>query len=130
MRGVNLIAVFNKDCDKVLMCKRRKEPYKGLYNFVGGKIEEGEKGIDAAYRELSEETGIGKEDVSLRHFMDLTYYFHEFYMEVYVGILNKNVIVHGEENELCWMERYENFADETKFAGKGNIAHIMNMLEF
>ena len=33
----NIIAVFNRNCDQILMCKRRKEPYKGFYNLVGGK---------------------------------------------------------------------------------------------
>ena len=34
---VNLVIVFNKNKDKVLMCQRRKDPYKGKLNFVGGK---------------------------------------------------------------------------------------------
>ena len=38
MQGYNLIAVFNKAADRLLMCRRKKEPYKGLSNFVGGKI--------------------------------------------------------------------------------------------
>ena len=57
MQGYNLIVVFSEDRTKMLMCRRLKEPYMGLYNFVGGKIEKGEDGIDAAYRELREETG-------------------------------------------------------------------------
>ena len=60
MQGYNVIAVFSENADKVLMCKRRKNPYKGLSNFVGGKIEESENGLDAAYRELEEETTITK----------------------------------------------------------------------
>ena len=38
-RNVNIIVVFNQNKSKVLMCKRKKAPFKGLYNFVGGKIE-------------------------------------------------------------------------------------------
>ena len=38
MRGYNIIVVYNENADKILMCKRKKEPYKGLANFVGGKI--------------------------------------------------------------------------------------------
>jgi len=57
MIGLNVIWVFSPDCKKVLMCKRHKEPFKGLYNLVGGKIESGENNMDAAYRELAEETG-------------------------------------------------------------------------
>ena len=40
------------------MCHRQKPPYQGLYNLVGGKAEDGEDGLHAAYRELREETGI------------------------------------------------------------------------
>ena len=58
MQGYNIIVVFNESADKILMCKRIKNPYKGLSNFVGGKIEKGENGFDAAYRELEEETTI------------------------------------------------------------------------
>ena len=67
MQGFNVIAVYNVKADKILMCKRRKDPYKGLSNFVGGKIENGEDGISAAYRELEEETTITKEDITLTH---------------------------------------------------------------
>lgn len=39
MRKFNLIVVFNEDLTKTLFCIRAKEPYKGLYNFGGGKVE-------------------------------------------------------------------------------------------
>ena len=60
MQGYNLIAVYNQTADRLLMCKRKKDPYKGLSNLVGGKIESGEDGVTAAYRELWEETGISR----------------------------------------------------------------------
>ena len=49
----------------VLMCKRKHAPYQGLSNFPGGKIEKGEDGLHAAYRELQEETAITEADVLL-----------------------------------------------------------------
>ena len=64
MRGYNVVWVFNLTLDKALFCKRHKEPYKGLYNLVGGKIETNEDNLAAAYRELQEEAGI--KDVSSR----------------------------------------------------------------
>ena len=57
MQGYNLVVVFSPLGDKMLMCRRIKDPYNGLMNFVGGKIENGESGEDAAYRELFEEIG-------------------------------------------------------------------------
>ena len=37
MKKYNVILVYNQTEDKILMCKRTKEPYKGKYNLVGGK---------------------------------------------------------------------------------------------
>lgn len=129
MQGYNAIVVFNENTDKMLMCKRRRNPYKGLSNFVGGKIEKDENGLDAAYRELEEETAITKNDIILSHLMDFTYHFGNCYLEVYVGKLNKEVIVSGEENDLYWSSLEHNFFDVTQYAGEGNIGHIMMHIE-
>ena len=56
MRKLNLIVVFNNDLKKAIFCIRAKEPYKGLYNFVGGQVEENKTNDEASYRELYEET--------------------------------------------------------------------------
>ena len=39
MKKMNIIVVFDETIEHVLMCKRTKEPYKDMYNLVGGKIE-------------------------------------------------------------------------------------------
>ena len=43
----------------------------GMYNFVGGKIEKENDGLNEAYRELAEETAITKYDISLKFFMNI-----------------------------------------------------------
>ncbi len=129
MKGYNAIVVFNDSADRMLMCKRRKDPYKGLSNFVGGKIEKNESGIDAAYRELEEETAITRNDIVLSHLMDITYFLDGFCLEVYFGKLNKPVEARGDENELYWSELDKNFFDTTQYAGDGNIGHIMRQVE-
>ena len=48
---VKVILLNSKD--EVLLCKRN-----GVYNFIGGHIEEGEGALDCAQREVREETGI------------------------------------------------------------------------
>ena len=127
MQGFNVIWVFNAAADKVLMCKRHKEPYKGLYNLVGGKIEFGEDSIAAAYRELKEETGIN--DIELVHLMDCTYFLSDIRLEAYVCKLDKDVPVYGDEKELVWIDVNENFFDMSRFAGEGNIGHIFEQIK-
>jgi 8-oxo-dGTP diphosphatase len=119
MQGYNIIMVYSRDRSRLLMCKRRKDPYKGLSNLVGGKIESGEAGIDAAYRELWEETSIAKEQITLHHVMDFTYYFQNCYVEVYAGRLNRDTQVSGEENELYWSDFEHDFFDMSLYAGEG-----------
>ena len=130
MKGYNVIVVFNKEADKMLMCKRIKEPYKGLSNFVGGKIEAGEDGTDAAYRKLFEETSRVRENIKLTHLMDFTYHMAKEYVEVYVGRLNKEVEIKGDENILYWTDLNHDFFDPTLYAGEGNIGHIMMHVDF
>lgn len=129
MRKLNLIVVFNKNLDKALFCIRAKQPYKGLYNFAGGKVEEGETNDEAAYRELFEETGISKNDINLDHFMDLNYFKYENNIQVYYGILQKDVKLVEEKNKLEWVEINENLLDNSKFAGNYNIPHIIRQIK-
>ena len=130
MQGYNLIAVYNKECDRLLMCVRKKQPYLGMSNLVGGKIEKGEESLSAAYRELAEETSITKEDIILTRLMDFTYPFDDCYVEVYAGRLNKSVEVCGDENDLYWSTLDCNFFDAGKYAGEGNIGHILMHIEY
>lgn len=129
MRRLNVIIVYNKEDDKILMCKREKEPYKGKFNLVGGKVEENEDELNAAYRELQEETGITNNDIVLTHIMNFQYEISNIELEVYVGKLNKNVNLVEEVNKLYWMDKKENFFDLDKFAGEGNIGHMVQQVE-
>lgn len=128
MRKLNLIIVFNKELNKVLFCIRSKEPYKGMYNFVGGKVEEGEDNDSAAYRELFEETGIYKDDIKLNHFMDINYFKYDNNLQVYYGILDHDVILKEEKNKLEWVNINKDLLDITKFAGNYNIPHMIKQI--
>jgi 8-oxo-dGTP diphosphatase len=128
VQGYNVLMIYNKDMNQLLMCERLKNPYKGLSNLVGGKIEIGEFGIESAYRELFEETGISKEDITLHHLMDFKYYVQDCYVEVYVGRLKRDVNVSGDENVLYWSDLNKDFFDMSLFAGEGNIGHMIEQV--
>ena len=129
MKKYNLIAVFDKDLSMVLMCKRQKEPHKGMYNLVGGKIEKNHHGLNEAYRELKEETNISKKDIKLMHFMNISYVKWDIKLEVYYGVLNKSVDLIEEVNILKWVSINDNFFDMKKYAGEGNIGHIIEEIK-
>lgn len=129
MIGYNCIMVYSPDKQKILMCRRRRDPYNGLYNLVGGHIESGESGEDAAYRELFEETGITRGDINLRHLMDFAYYNQDCYVEVWCGRLMHDVKLVPEEHPLEWLEFDHDFFDMNKFAGEGNIGHMLEQIK-
>ncbi len=130
MRRYNLIVVYDRNEQKLLMCKRTKEPYKDMLNFVGGKIESGETDKEAAYRELFEETGISSDDIILTHIMNFIYHLSKNELDVYAGKLKANVSLREEENKLFWIDRSENFCDMTRFAGECNIEHILQQVDY
>lgn len=127
MKLYNVIMVFNTKKDKILMCYRVKDPYKALYNLVGGKIEDGEDNLESAYRELYEETGITKQDIIIKPFMDFTWHPLDMKMKVYIGALKHHKNLVEEIHPLFWFDLDENFFDMKKFAGEGNIGHMMEI---
>lgn len=129
MKKMNVIVIFDKKIENILMCKRAKEPYMGMYNLVGGKIEKANDGLNEAYRELEEETNIKKSDVDLIHFMNLTYTKWDKELEVYYGILKNEVELIEEVNKLEWITVNDNFFDMNRYAGEGNIGHIIEEIK-
>ena len=129
MKKMNVIVVFDTTLENTLICKRTKEPYMGMYNLVGGKIEKENDGLNEAYRELEEETNIKKADIELIHFMNLTYTKWNKELEVYYGILKNEVELIEEVNRLEWVSINDNFFDMNRYAGEGNIGHIIEEIK-
>ena len=129
MKKYNVIVIFDKDFRKTLMCKRTKEPYKGMFNLVGGKIERENDGLNEAYRELNEETNITSEDISLIHFMNIEYVVFDKLIEVYYGILINAVDLGEEVNKLEGVDVNDNFFDMSRYAGEGNVGHIIEEIK-
>jgi 8-oxo-dGTP diphosphatase len=59
--------------DQVLMIRRGTPPRQGEWSLPGGRIEAGERMVDAALRELLEETGVTAEIVGLLDVVDGVY---------------------------------------------------------
>lgn len=128
MKKLNIVIVFHPQEDKVLMCLRQKRPYLGKYNFVGGKLLSDESGFDAAYRELYEETGISSDKIDLKFLMLTQYFEDDIELQVYYGTLKESVALLSEANPLIWIDLSEDFLDCDRFAGDGNIYHMLKMI--
>ena len=129
MKKYNVIVVFDKNIKNTLMCKRAKEPYLGMYNLVGWKIEKENDGLNEAYRELFEETNIRKDDINLMHLMNIEYRTMNKLLEVYYGTLNKEVKLIEEVNKLEWVLIDDDFFNMNKYAGEGIIGHIIEEIK-
>ena len=48
---------------------------------------------------------------------------------MYYGVLNKDVTLVEEVNKLEWVPINDNFFDMNKYAGEGNIGHIIEEIK-
>lgn len=128
MQKVNVAIIYHHTENKILMCLREKEPYKGRYNLLGGKVEDGEDELEAIYREVFEESGITSKDIELTWIMNIQFKLDDCELEVFAGKLNKEVELVEEINKLSWMSLDEYFGDK-RFAGEGNIQYMLNYID-
>ena len=70
MRPVPAVGIVCLRGDSVLLIRRGTPPRQGEWSLPGGRIEPGERAVDAALRELREETGVKAEITGLIDVVD------------------------------------------------------------
>jgi 8-oxo-dGTP diphosphatase len=61
--------------------------------------------------------------------MDFTYYNQNCYVEVYVGKISEEITLFEEAHPLGWLSVDENYFDSRRFAGEGNIGHMVEQVK-
>lgn len=106
------IIIYRKRNNKleVLLTKRNVNPFKGYWCFPGGHIELYEKAIDAAKREVFEETGIETNPVFFGYFDEIfpELNLHNVVLFFYSEFKQDAVKINEEEvSDFMWIEAHE-----------------------
>ncbi len=94
----------------VLLVKRKNEPDAGLWGFPGGHVDLGETALDAAARELREETGVLGRPLSYLTNVDVIVktseghvQFHFLLAAVLCAYLQGEPIANDDVSEAAWV---------------------------
>ncbi|KAH7820064.1 putative 7,8-dihydro-8-oxoguanine triphosphatase-like protein [Monocercomonoides exilis] len=104
-----LVFVFKDDCSQVLLGLKKRGFGKGFWNGFGGKLQAGETIVQAAVRELAEESGIKKKETDLQKRGIIMFEFKSaekpswfFEVHIYSTTYNDEEIVESEEMKPEW----------------------------
>jgi 8-oxo-dGTP diphosphatase len=132
MKIVLVAAVALVDADgRVLISKRPEgKSLGGLWEFPGGKVEEGEKPETALIRELKEELGIDVTEACLAPLTFASHSYPDFHllMPLYVCRRWKGTVTALEAQELAWVRPLRLREYPMPPADVPLIPHLIDML--
>jgi len=104
MKSIRVVAAILKQDNKILIAKRGYGEFKGMYEFPGGKVEEGESPEDALKRELLEEMQAHIEVDSFFYHVHYRYPTFILEMDCYICHLLDEHITLLEHMDYQWIE--------------------------
>ncbi len=107
MKTINVVAAIIIKDHKVLIAKRGYGDFKGMYEFPGGKIEQGEKPEEALKREIYEEMEARIEVDSFFYHVHYQYPGFILEMDCYLCHLVDSHINLLEHMDYLWIEPHE-----------------------
>ncbi len=104
MKTIEVVAAIIKKDDKILVTKRNKGDFEGLFEFPGGKIEANESKEDALIREIKEE--LETELTILKYLLTIEYTYPNFHlvMHNYLSTIDNYDIKLIDHSEAKWLK--------------------------
>ena len=104
MKKVNVVAAIIKKDDLYLIAQRLKGDFAGLWEFPGGKLEEGESPEEALIREIHEELNSQIEIISFVNEASYDYDFGTVVMKTFHAKLVSGNLDLLEHQDSAWLE--------------------------
>lgn len=129
MKTIHVVAAIIKENDKIFATRRGYGPFKGLWEFPGGKLEPGETPEEALVREIREEldTEISVGEPVAR----VEYDYPEFHlsMECFFATVVSGSLVLKEHEAARWLSGEELFTVEWLPADLELVGNLRKMLQ-
>lgn len=101
----NVCFIQNPSKDRLLLLKRNREPLKGLWTGVGGKVEFFEDIRESVVREVQEETGLSVVHLKcagiLKTILEGTH--SSWILFIYTAVAESELTIRCDEGELKWV---------------------------
>ena len=111
MKTIRVVATIIEKDDHILIARRNHGEFEGLWEFPGGKYEEGETGEQAIIREIKEEFDT---DISVKDYLcTIEHQYDSFYlvMDCFIcELINSNLHLH-DHSAIKWIDPYEENID-------------------
>ena len=110
MKTIKVVAAIIMKDNKILIAKRKKGEFAGMYEFPG-KIEKNESGEEALIREIQEEL---EASITIeQYFMNVNYQYPNFIldMDCYLCTLNDNHMKLNDHSMVKWINLDEKNID-------------------
>ena len=108
MKEVNVVAAVIEKENKILIAQRNNGEFEGLWEFPGGKVENGETEKDALKREIKEEFNINIE--VKEHLVTIDHDYSNFHlnMSCYICNINDENIELHDHYAIKWIDSFDN----------------------
>ena len=108
MDKIVVVAALIERNNKYLIGLRSTGKYMGLWEFPGGKVNNGESLEEALKREIFEEFEISIEITKNLFRIDHTYPDFILEMHCFLASANENIINHNDHSEIMWFDPSDN----------------------